>query len=125
MPSSHEPPNGGSGPIRPRFVRLLRLIHPLPEAPPKPKRRRRRHAVRVFTEDEQRRLRAALSVARRAMGGRAKLAEAIGCSINTLLRAERGRTNFPADIAIRLARMAHVALDAILAPGLRVVEPRP
>lgn len=123
MPSSHEPPKGGKEPIRPRFVKLLQLVHPAP--PPKPKKRRRRHEGSVFTPEEQARLRLALKNVRRVWT-RPKLAKAMGCAVNTLQYAENGcRYGFSAALAIRLARVTGISLDAILAPGLRIVDPRP
>lgn len=119
MPSFVDPPSGGKGPIRPP----LRLIHPAP--PPRPKVKRRRHEGRVFTREEQAKLRAAIANAARAFGGLSKLADAMGVHVNTLATAKAGRRyGVSAALAVRLARVAGVSLDDILRP-LRVVSPPP
>lgn len=116
MRSLTDPPNGGKGQIRPP----LKLVHPAP--PKEPKKRRRRHEASVFTAEEQAKLRVSLGVARRAHGGRTRLAAAMGCSVNALKSAESGRPHgFSAALAIRLARVAGVSLDEIIRPGLRAV----
>jgi DNA-binding XRE family transcriptional regulator len=98
----------------------LRLVKP---EPPKP--RGPRHNGLVFSEDEQVRLRTALANVRRAYGGRRKLAAAMAVGENTIACAEKGRCGFSAALAVRLARLTGLSLDAILRPGLYVVGPCP
>lgn len=101
----------------------LRLVHPTPKLPQKTKHSR--HENDVFTTEQQARLRCALGNVRRAYGGRRRLAAAIGCSQPALYCAEKGPGGFSAALAIRLARLTGLSLDAILRPGLYVAGPCP
>lgn len=79
----------------------------------------------MFTPEEQARLRAALTTVRRKWT-RARLAQEMGVAENTLHIAEKGRAwGFSAALAVRLARVAGVSLDAILRPGLALVKACP
>lgn len=119
MRDDTRPPRDGKDPP----ARFLRLAHPQP--PPKPKVRRSRHEGRVFTPEEQARLRAALTTVRRKWT-RARLAQEMGVAENTLHAAEKGRAyGFSAALAVRLARVAGVSLDAILRPLASVKAPCP
>lgn len=106
MPSFHEPPDGGKIPIR----LPLRLVHPKP--PQTPKKKERPHGSRLFTTEEHGRLRAALRAAARAMGTQECLADAMRVSFATIKAA--ARKGVSAALAIRLARVLGVPLEALL-----------
>lgn len=112
-------PTDPNGPGQ-RPILALRLVHP---APPKPTRgkSRRRHEGRLFTTEEHVRLRSALSNTAKAVGGWQKLAALLDVSPNTLWSARR-HYGVSAALAVRLARVAGVSLDAILRPGLALVK---
>lgn len=119
-----DPPVVGQNPRR--FIPLLHLVHPAPPPSPRRKPQRPRHEGRVFTAEEQARLRLALKNAAKAAGGWEKLATAMQCGEATLLHAASGRRwGVSAALAIRLSRVTGFSLDDLLRPGLRVVEPRP
>jgi hypothetical protein len=88
MPSSHEPPFGGSGQIRPP----LRLVPKNP--PPKPRRRRgvARPVEDVFDEAQTAKLRLAITNARTRFSSWQRLADAMGVHVDTLRGAGRYRS---------------------------------
>ncbi len=127
MPSSHEPPNGGKEAARPRFVKLLRLVHPAP--PPKPdgvprtrSGRRRPYHRDIFTAEEQRLLRASLKTARGLFGTWACLADAMRVPLHTVDDAAHGRDPVTPALAVCLSRALGVPFEALFRPGLRVVK---
>lgn len=85
----------------------LRLVHPTP--PPKPKTKERRREVRVFSPEEQGRLRAALKGAARAFGSRACLADVLRVSLDTVKAA--GRHGVSPALAVRLSKALGVPVE--------------
>src|SRR5262245_56699182 len=117
-----DPP--ATGPSPRRFVRLLRLVPSFPE-PPAPRRRVRgpnHHVEDVFTPAEVARLRLAFANARKACGSWEKLATAMGVHQDTVRLAGKRHT-LTAGIAYRFARALGTTIEALLAPGLHVVDP--
>lgn len=122
----HPTDPGAPGATRPRFVRLLRLVPSFPE-PPAPRRRVRgpnQHVENVFTPTEVARLRLAFQNARKACGSWKKLAAMMGVHEDTVRLAGK-RHVLTAGIAYRFARALDTTIEALLAPSLRVVNPRP
>lgn len=117
MPADvHDPPRAGQAP---RFVRLLKLVHPLPSPAPRKKPQR---PPPIFTAEETRLLRASLKTARGLFGTWTCLAAAMYVSSVTIENAAAGRMPVSPAVAIRLARALGVPLDALLRPGLRPVK---
>jgi hypothetical protein len=97
----------------------LRLVKP--SGPKEPKRKLPRHEGRVFTDEEQRLLRASLNTARGVVGSWSCLADAMRVPAKTVERAVGGRHPVSAALAIRLSRALGVPLSALITPGLRLV----
>lgn len=112
MPSFTDPPSGGKGPIRPP----LRLVRPTPPSPP----RRPRHEGRVFTREEQEKLRATLRNLRTRWGTWAALAAVLGCSPGVLRKAAARTLPVSAAVVLRLCVTLRCAPQALL-EGLRAV----
>lgn len=88
----------------------LRLVKP---AGPKPPRERRRKP-RVFSPDEEARLRAAIRTARTLFGGTWEcLADAVYCKSNTVIAQANGRAPVSALLAVRLARALGKPLESL------------
>jgi|HubBroStandDraft_6_1064221.scaffolds.fasta_scaffold703546_3 hypothetical protein len=95
---------------------MLRLVHPPPAAGQgsgSPARRRgARSPALSLTSDETRHLRAALKNTAAAYGGLDVLASVMGVGVETLYKAAQRRPS--GTLAIRLARAAGMAVEAIL-----------
>src|SRR5690349_12611597 len=97
----------------------LRLVHPAKPKELRPKLPRHEH--RLFTDEEQRLLRASLKTARGLFGTWACLADAMRVPLVTVTHAAAGRYPVSAAMAVRLSRALGVPLDALMTPGLRLV----
>lgn len=119
MPSSHEPPRGGSGQIRPR----LRLVHPAP--PPAPKRRRgiAKYIEDVFAPSEVACLRLAIvNAVKSRFRTWEHLAKAMGVHRDTV-RLAGVRHTLTAGVAYRFAKATGTTIEALLAARLHAVPP--
>jgi hypothetical protein len=100
---------------------MLMLVHPAREGqgtdPPKRRRGTRPAAFRL-TAEESRHARAALKNAARTFGGYPALATAIGVPVATLHRANGKHRPFSGTLAIRLAKVAKVSVEAMLSGTL-------
>ena len=96
----------------------LRLVHPAP--PSMPKRRRPRHEGRVFTREEQEKLRATLRNLRARWGTWNALAAHLDCSPTVLRKAASCTLPVSAAVALRLCFTLRCAPQALL-DGLRAV----
>ena len=108
------PPRGGQDPP----AHHLRLVHPSP--PSTPKRRRPRHEGRVFTREEQEKLRATLRNLRARWGTWNALAAHLDCSPTVLRKAASCTLPVSAAVALRLCFTLRCAPQALL-DGLRAV----
>jgi hypothetical protein len=71
--------------------------------------------VSDLTADEQANVRAAIRVLYGRAGGWAQLAKALGFKLSTVNRAHRGNDDVTPRMAFRVARMAGVGVDEVLA----------
>jgi hypothetical protein len=85
---------------------------------PSRKRWRGKPAALSLTAEENRRVRAALANTSRAYGGRDVLASVMGVTVVTLQRAATKRAHLSGIFAIRLAKAAGVAVEAMLGGAL-------
>jgi hypothetical protein len=90
----------------------LRLAHPAPA--PKPKQKLSRHEGRVFSPEEQGRLRAALRNARAMFSTWSCLASAMRVRESLVHKAIGARGVVSAALAIRFARALGVPLESLL-----------
>jgi len=108
------PPPAGQGTRSP----ALRLVHPSPPSPPRPKGKR----PRLFSPEEDARVRAALRNARTCFGGWAPLAAALHMAANTVCGMATGNRPVTADAVLRLARALNVPAETLYRPGLTVLR---
>jgi hypothetical protein len=113
MPHDTRTPRDGKDPPA-----HLRLVHPSP--PTSKPRRRARHEGRVFTSEEQAKLRATLRNLRARWGSWKALAAVLGCSPDVLGKAAKRRVHVSAALAFRLCLALRCSPQALLA-GLHVV----
>lgn len=68
-----------------------------------------------LTDEEQARVRTAIRFLGRRVGGPRTLAKALGFSPHTLRHVRKGEKNVSASMTVRIARLAAVTVDALLA----------
>lgn len=95
---------------------MLRLVDPPPggNGTDPPARRRGRSPALSFTPDEARHLRAAIRNTARAYGSTECLAAALEVPVKTLYQALAPKRRASGLLAIRIARAAGMALEAII-----------
>lgn len=96
---------------------MLRLVHPAREGQgtdPPARRKGSKPAALYLTAEETRHTRAALRNTARAYGGRDVLALVMGVPLVTLQRAGTARRRLSGTFAIRLAKAAGIAVEAVL-----------